>query len=300
MILVVGSTGLVGTEICTQLAEQKLPFRALVRKDSAQEKVNNLKSLGAEIVIGDLKDSASLAAACVGVDKVISTASCTFSLRDGDSIETVDRQGQLNLVEAAKNAHVKRFVFISFGDNPDNVFPLSEAKRVVEHALAKSGMNWSSLQASYFMEVWLSPALGFNYPQSQARIYGDGDNKVSWISYKDVARLAVAALDNSYAENNTCAIGGPEPLSPKQVVSIFEKAFGTTFTLENLPKQALEQQKAAATNPLEESFAGLMIQYADGDNINMNSIMQQVGIQLASVETYAQAVKAITENMQPA
>ena len=131
MILVVGSTGLVGNEICTQLAEQKIPFRALVRKDSATEKVNHLKSLGAEIVVGDLKEPTSLAAACAGIDKIISTVSCTFTMREGDSIETVDRQGQLNLVEAAKNAQVNRFVFISLVNNPENAFPLSDRKSVV-------------------------------------------------------------------------------------------------------------------------------------------------------------------------
>ena len=60
MVLIVGSTGLVGTEICRLLAEQKTPFRALVRHDSAPEKVELLKSLGAELVVGDLKDPASL------------------------------------------------------------------------------------------------------------------------------------------------------------------------------------------------------------------------------------------------
>jgi uncharacterized protein YbjT (DUF2867 family) len=292
MILVVGSTGLVGTEICVQLAEQKKSFRALVRQDSAPEKVDKIKALGAEIVVGDLKDPASLAAACKGIDKVISTVSCVFSMREGDSIETVDRQGELNLVEAAKNAHAKQFVFISFPNNPNNTFPLSDAKRAVEKALSESGMTWSSLQASYFMEIWLSPALGFNYPESQARIYGDGDNKISFISYKDVARLAVAALDNPYAENCNCTIGGPEPLSPKEVVSIFSKTFNSNFALENLPKEALVQQKAAATNPMETSFAGLMIQYAEGDAMDMRKIVQQVGFDLTSVEAYAQSVKS--------
>jgi uncharacterized protein YbjT (DUF2867 family) len=292
MILVVGSTGLVGTEICVQLAEQKKPFCALVRKDSAPEKVDKIKSLGAKIVVGDLKDPASLAAACKGIDKVISTVSCVFSMREGDNIETVDRQGELNLVEAAKNAHVKQFVFISFPNNPNNPFPLSDAKRAVEKALSESGMTWSSLQASYFMEIWLSPALGFNYPESQARIYGDGDNKISFISYKDVARLAVAALDNPYAENCSCTIGGPEPLSPKEVVGIFNKTFNSNFALENLPKEALLQQKAAATNPMETSFAGLMIQYAEGDAMDMTKIVQQVGFDLTSVEAYAQSVKS--------
>ena len=291
MILIVGSTGLVGTEICTQLAEQKTPFRALVRKDSATEKVDKLKSLGAEIVVGDLKDPASLAAACAGVDKVMSTASCTFSMREGDNIETVDHQGQLNLVAAAKNAGVKRFVFISFFDKPDNIFPLSDAKRAIEHALAESGMTWSSLQASFFTEIWLSPALGFNYPESQARIYGAGDNKISFISYKDVARLAVAALDNDYAKNRPCEIGGPHPLSPKEVVGIFEKTFGNNFTVENLPKEALLGQKAAATNPMEASFAGLMVQYANGFDVDMKGIEEHLGIELTSVAAYAAAIK---------
>jgi uncharacterized protein YbjT (DUF2867 family) len=291
MVLVAGSTGLVGNEICTQLATQKTSFRALVRHDSAPEKVDKLKALGAEIVVGDLKDPASLVAACAGVDKVISTVSCVFAMREGDNIETVDRQGELNLVAAAKNAGAQRFVFISFPNSTENTFPLSDAKRAVEQALAASGMTWSSLQASYFMEIWLSPALGFNYAASQARIYGDGDNKISFISYKDVAHLAVAALDNDYAQNCNCAIGGPEPLSPKEVVGIFEKTFGKTFTVENVPKDALLGQKAAATNPMEASFAGLMIQYADGGAMDMDGIAAQVGMELTSVAAYANAVK---------
>ena len=75
-------------------------------------------------------------------------------------------------------------------------------------------------------------------------------------------------------------------------MNIFEKTFGTTFTLEHLPKEALLQQKQAATNPLEESFASLMIQYADGDDMDMSGIMKQVGVNLTSVESYAAAVKA--------
>jgi uncharacterized protein YbjT (DUF2867 family) len=292
MILIVGSTGLVGNEICTQLAKEKTKFRALVCKDSNPDKVKALKKMGAEIVVGDLKDPASLDAACAGIEKVISTASCTFSMREGDNIDTVDRQGQLNLVAAAKKAKVKRFVFISFLDYPENPFPLSDAKRAVEHALANSGMNWSSLQASYFMEVWLSPALGFNYAEKKARIYGAGTKKLTWISYKDVARLAIVALDNSYADNCACPIGGPRPLTPNKVVQIFEKAHGTSFALENVPKKALQKQKKNAGNPLEASFAGLMIQYTDGDNIDMKDIQNKVGIKLTSVQKYAKVVKA--------
>ena len=118
MILIVGSTGLLGFEICSILAEKKKDFRALVRTTSDQSKVDQLKNLGAEIVIGDLKDMNSLAEACKGVTQVISTASSTLSRQEGDTIQTVDLEGQLNLVNAAKSANVEKFVFISFRENP--------------------------------------------------------------------------------------------------------------------------------------------------------------------------------------
>src|ERR1700736_2570688 len=71
MILVAGATGLVGREICRLLLEKKKPVRAIVRKSSNQELVNDLKSRGAEIVVADFKDHASLSAACRNVQSVV-------------------------------------------------------------------------------------------------------------------------------------------------------------------------------------------------------------------------------------
>jgi uncharacterized protein YbjT (DUF2867 family) len=61
----------------------------------------SLASEGIELAVGDLKDPESLNGACRGASAVISTASSTFSRQAGDSIETVDRQGQRNAVDAA-------------------------------------------------------------------------------------------------------------------------------------------------------------------------------------------------------
>lgn len=101
MILVVGSTGLLGNEVCRQAREKGHEGKALVRTTSDSGKVEQLKSLGCQIVEGDLKLKPSLTGACQGVKALISTASSTFSRQEGDSIATVDHQGQLNLVEAA-------------------------------------------------------------------------------------------------------------------------------------------------------------------------------------------------------
>src|SRR5262245_14673683 len=143
MNLIVGATGILGSEICRLLAENRQPVRALVRSTSNPDKVAQLKALEAEVIIGDLKDRRSLDAACRGVTAVISTASSTLSRQEGDSIESVDRQGQVNLVDAASAAGVKHFVLISF-PNVDIDFPLQRAKRAVEDRLQRSGCRTRS------------------------------------------------------------------------------------------------------------------------------------------------------------
>src|SRR5688500_9642309 len=206
--LLVGATGLLGPEICRLLAGWDV--RAVVRATADAGKRAALVQLGAEIVEGDLKDPASLARACRGIDAVISTASSTLSRQEGDSIEAVDHKGQLALVEAARQAGVGHFVFVSFRDNPRLTFPLQTAKRAVEDALKSSGMAYTIIQASFFMEVWLSPALGFDVANRAVRVYGDGTAPISWISYKDVARAAAKAVVSGNGRNMIVELGGPE------------------------------------------------------------------------------------------
>src|SRR6185503_10243695 len=109
--LLVGATGLLGPDICQRLTAAGHHVRALIRPTSDAGKRAALAGLGVELVEGDLKDPASLARACTGVQAVISTASSTRSRQSGDSIESVDQQGQSALVEAARQAGVDHFVF---------------------------------------------------------------------------------------------------------------------------------------------------------------------------------------------
>jgi len=294
MILIIGSTGILGMQICRLLSEKEKAFRALVRINSDQWKVDQLKKMGADIFVGDLKFPLSLAKACEGITEVISTASSTISQQKGDSIKSVDHEGQLNMVTAAKKAGVKKFVFISFSDNPDIDFPLKRAKRSVEMALKESGMNWTSIWASYFMESWLSPTLGFDYTQASAQIYGSGDRKISWISFRDVAKFAVHALYSPIADNSIMQIGGPDQLSPKEVVRIFEEVQERKFNVKYVSAEVLQQQKEAAPDPLQESFAGLMLQYAAGDRIDMRPILQKIHVNMTSVKEYARQMSTAT------
>ena len=292
MRLVVGATGLLGSEICQLLADEAKPWKALVRQMSDPSKREALKRLGAEIAVGDLKDRSSLDAACQGVSAVISTASSTLSRQEGDTLASVDLQGQINLIDAARAAGVEQFIFISFRHeaNPDLEYPLKDAKRTVEEHLKRSGLEYTILRAGYFMEIWLSPALGFDYTEAKARIYGTGENALSWVAVPDVAQFAVACLDNPASRHSVIEVGGPEALSPLAVVRLFEQVFGRTFSVEHVPVEALQAQKQAASDPLQESFAALMLNYASGDAIDMGETLQTFPVRLASVRDYAARV----------
>jgi len=291
MILVVGATGLLGSEICGQLAARGKHIRALARATSDPVKVDRLRAFGAEIAVGDLRDPASLAAACRGVSAVITTASALpFAYQpDVNTPRTTDQEGALSLISAASAAGAQHFVYTSFPIT-NRPFPLQDAKRAVEAGLRSSGLTHTILQPTYFSEVWLGPAIGFDYPNRKATIYGDGTNAISWISYGDVARFAVAALSNPAALDATLELGGPESLSPMGVVGIFEKIAGRPFEVTHVPVEALRGQLAAAIDPMQQSFSGLMLGYADGKAIDMRETLKAFPIRLTSVEEYARRV----------
>lgn len=285
-ILVIGATGFLGMEICRRLTGAKRKVKGLVRTSSDTTKVQALAQMGVETVTGDIKDIRSRNNAFNGIDYIISTASSTLSRQEGDSIETVDHAGQLNVVESAKKAGVKHFVFISFHPMSSE-FPLQHAKRKVEEELIQSGIVYTILQPTFFMEVWLSPIVGIDYPNAKATIYGEGKNKICWISLYDVAALAVASLDNPATWNKVFELGRPEALSPLEVVSIFEQHRGIPFIVEHEPVEALLTQKAAAPDSLGQSFAGLMIAYSEEKLIPMEQTLKAIPATLKSVREYA-------------
>jgi uncharacterized protein YbjT (DUF2867 family) len=163
MILVVGATGVVGGMITPGLLEQGKEVLALVRRDSPSSQLvqqglatsaETLSESGAHLVHGDLRDRASLEAALEGVERVVTTANS--AMRGGtDNPQSVDLEGNRNLIESAQDAGVGHFVFVSLlGADPDHPVPLVRAKGQSESALRESGMGYTILAPTAFMEVW--------------------------------------------------------------------------------------------------------------------------------------------------
>jgi len=294
MNLVVGATGMVGGEVCRLLKAGGVPVRGLVRDSSDPAKVDALQKLGVETVKGDLRDGSSLEAACQGVTAVLTTVSAMpFSyIPDQNNIQNVDHDGYICLIDAAKGAGVKQFIYTSF--TMDLVFPLRNAKRAVEKYLKESGLTYTIFRPSFFSEVWLGPAVGFDYPNAKVQVFGTGTAPISWISYKDVAQFLVASLDNPAARNIDIPLGGPQTLSPLQVVQIFEQLTGKKFEVQHVPEEALKAQQQSADDPMQQSFTGLMRSAARGDAVDMEQTLKTFPIKLTSVQDYAQRLQVTT------
>lgn len=287
MDLVVGATGILGTEICRRLRDRDEDVRALVRKSSEMLKVERLRSFGCEIVTGDLQDKASLDRACKGIETVISTATTTLSRQSHDSLEKTDLQGQLNLIDAAERNDVKRFIFVSVSGNAEGDVKLLEAKRKVEEKLRESGVSYTILRPTFFMEIWLSPMLGFDAKNRKAQIYGEGKAPVSYISLYDVAEFAVHAAVSDKGANQTIELGGPEAVTPNEVVKIFERELGGKFDVTHVPEESLQQQYASAADEYQKSFAALMLGVSGGDAIEMRDTLKRFPVKLTSVRDFA-------------
>ena len=294
MILVVGSTGMVGSEICRLLASKGHALPCHGAGDFRPGQGGTAQGPGSKDRQGQPVRSGSLKAACQGVSAVICTVSAMpFCYQPGvNDIQSVDFEGVTNLIDAAKAAGVKQFIYTSFSGNIDRDFPLRNAKRAVEQHLKESGLVYTILRPSMFMEVWLSPAVGFDAANAKATIYGTGDQPIAWISLKDVARFAVASLTNPAARNSVLELGGPQFLSPHQVIKLFEAARGKTFEVTHVPPEALQAQYEGATDPMQKSFIGLMPCYAAGDPIEMRGIQKSFGFQLTPVNEHIQQVMA--------
>ena len=152
MNLVVGSSGMLGGMIARKLLARGEPVRVLVRQPSTLD--------GVESATGDLKDPASLAAACRGATTVITTANS--AQRGGaDNVGAVDLDGNRALIDAASRAGVRQFVFVSvaFVDVGSPV-PLFAAKARTEQHLRDSGLTWTIVAPHIFLDVWFGLLVG--------------------------------------------------------------------------------------------------------------------------------------------
>ena len=236
-ILVVGATGALGGSVTRLLARGGPNVRALVR-DPARRR--ELDRLGVDVAIGDLRDPASLAAACADVTHVITTAN-SFLGKGANASSHVDLYGNRNLVDAARGAGVERFVFVS-ADNatPDSTVDFFRYKAQTEEYLRATDIDYVIIRPAAFMDVWAHIVAGNIAAKGVATVFGAGDNPINFVARDDVADFIVRIAVDPSVRSESVVVPGPENLTLMQVVEKFEHHLGKKAKRKHVPVVAMK------------------------------------------------------------
>jgi uncharacterized protein YbjT (DUF2867 family) len=286
-VVVVGATGLVGEEVCRRLRARGEQVRALVRATSDPAARDRLESLGVRCFEGDIEHPATLAPCVADASVVVSTASAFPRDPRIDSIERVDRDGQIAVVDAAEQAGIERMIFISFPEAARD-HPFQAAKRAVERRLRAADLEHVILHPEKFMDVWFSPPLGFDL-DGTVRLYGGGEAPQAWIAAADVAEVVVQSVRHPGLRDRTVQFGGPEALSQLEVVAIYEHQLGRPIETEIVPRSDLEAMLSDAPTPTVESIAGVLLETTEPSGPEWPAFGETLRLRRTSVAEFAAA-----------
>ncbi len=253
MILVAGGTGHLGVELVPLLTARGIPVRILTRDpDRARQRLGETP----QFAKGDARNPHTLEAALKGVDAVVSAMTGFGPGAPGP--KAVDYEGNLNLIRAAEEAGVRRFVLVSIHDaTADHAMELWRMKHRAEEALRTSRLDWVVVRPNAFMELWAELLGGPIFRDGKATVFGRGDNPINFNSAKDVARFVELALFDPGLGRTILSIGGPENLSLNQLVGQVERAAGRKAAVKHVPLPMMRLM-SLVMRPLKPDVAAMI------------------------------------------
>jgi uncharacterized protein YbjT (DUF2867 family) len=125
------------------------------------------------------------------------------------SPQNVDRDGNRALIEAARQAGVAHIVLVSMhGAGPDAPLELLRMKYEAEQALVASGVRWTIIRPTAFLETYLDVVAQPMQKRGATIVFGRGDVAVNFVSVVDVAALIRAALRDPGLSGRVIEWGG--------------------------------------------------------------------------------------------
>lgn len=243
-VLVTGANGFVGSHIVPALVDAGHRVVALVRDDAGGEQV--LRRLPAaarasvELRRGDVTKPATLPAAVAGTDAVLHLAAIARDWDGGATLRLVNTEGTRNMVRAAADAGVTRFVHVgalAVVDEPDLHYGSSKAKAMA--VVRESGLRWTILAPS----LLFGPRDGFfNILAGLVRmspgivpITGRGDARFQPLAIEDLARAAVIALADDATIGREYPLGGPRYWTYREIMEEVLRGMGRSRLLVPMP-----------------------------------------------------------------
>ena len=272
MILVVGATGNVGAHVVRRLVAMGERPRALVRDpDKARDRLGGQ----VEQVVGDVDRASTLLPAFTGVDRVFVVT--TQSDRQVEQEQAV--------IDTASRAEVRHIVKLSVFRADDNS-PLQIARqhRQAERALERSGLSFTILRPPFFMQNLLGMV------RNGAIFTAALDGRVTMIDARDVADVAVAALEGGH-EGRTYTPTGPEALSFDDVARILSQQTGAQIRHVHVSPEDVGQalRERGMANWYADDMAKLHGMLADGyEEVITDDVRMVTGIEPRPLERFAE------------
>ena len=262
-VLVVGGTGMLGSQVVSRLLRGGKQVRALVRPGSD---ASRLEELGATIARGDMMDPESLVHAMDGVDAVITSAAGYTHHREGDS-PVIDTVGNTNLVDAASRAGVRRFVLTSIltcDQTPD--VPHFWHKKLTEDRLEELGVPFVALRPGAFLEQ----ITRFGDPFSEGRLtsFGSPGVPLTYVLASDLAGYLAAAVDTSGVEGQRIDIGWDRPVSMQDIADISARMLSRPIQL--------VVSRISPVNPMAKDLGAMIDWFGTGRYVADTSRQREV------------------------
>lgn len=250
MILVAGGTGLLGTALVRRLRTAGLPVRVLTRDPA---RAAHLRANGVEVATGDLRDIESVRAAVRGVTTIVAAAH-GFGEDDSVSPATVDRTGNINLVDAAADARASVVLMSGVYASPASPLELFRAKHAAEQHLIASRTPWTVVRPTAFAETWAGIMGRSLRDTGRTVVFGRGVNPINFVSVVDVAAVVERAVIDATLRGEIIEIGGSTNATFERFAAMVGEALGRPSQARHIPRVALRAMSVLA-RPFKPSLA---------------------------------------------
>lgn len=212
MIAVVGGTGRLGRLVAERLVAAGEPVRVIARSEPGDPVPS------ARFVAADVRDLGTLAPAIAGADVVVSAVH-GMDPSSGQSPRAVDRDGNLNLIRAARGVGAHVVLVSVIGATPDARMELHRMKGEAEQALRAGPADWTIVRAAAFAELWADVLRQAGGSSGVPRVFGRGTNPINFVSVHDVAAAVSRAATDPSLRGAVIEVGGPENLTMTEFAS---------------------------------------------------------------------------------
>lgn len=229
-LLVIGGTGTLGRQIVKQAINEGYQVKCFTRN---LRRANFLKDWGAELVYGDLSLPETIPPALKGVSFIIDAA--TVRPTDDYNSETIDWKGKVALIEAAKVAKIKKFIFFSvLGASSNNSIPLLDLKVKVAQVLEKAPFACTIFQCSGFFQGIINQYAIPVLENKTIWLLGNA-SPIAYLDTQDAARSVVANLTDLELGTKNVALIGKKFWTSEEIVALCERLSGKTAKVFYIP-----------------------------------------------------------------